>query len=547
MVTTMKVTKSLKIKLNLSGSQKEELDSLFYNYKLGINWCINEVEKRYQSFLDLYTKVENAEEGICADCGKKKKLFYELNDDLFCAFCATKMYSEYTVRKEVYGARNRVVVHDLKDVCYFNNLTTYNSLYSQAYGIWKSYNGWRTKRQFERSMTEKNIADYPDQRIVKGAMLIEQLAADIMREKSKDGTTWKIAKSVAAKKVYSDFSEKERKEVSNMHDKIMALSRLQKDIRFPQLDECRTLFLDKNSTKWKKKELSMILYNKKKQQVEYFGKRYLSKYIPLMQDNKSYCNLTNQNGVYYLLYPLSIEVKEPHHLNEHDTFVVITSPKAIAIVSYDPDGVFTGVDWIKTGGLLFAKRHFKEKRAEISRRKSPDEKMRKIRRRKKKIVKRGNVEQRFVSTYNHQITRKIVETIKEQSDYPKIVIWELGNGIKQNFGKKLNYLKNLWPAVQQQDFLTHKALLDGIPVLKLKYNTCNNLTCSNCGAVQKNGKVSAKVITQFIKDEKTLKCTECGYEINMLINQANVVVSKLDDEISAIEKKAKDVTGRSLT
>jgi len=542
---TNKVTKSLKIKLDLSDSQKEELDSLFYQYKIGINWCINEIEKRYQLFLDSFTKIEKPEEGMCPNCRKVKKLYYKDDTGIdFCIFCATKIYSEYTVRKEVYGARNRVVEHDLKEVCFFDNLTTYNSLYSQAYGIWKSYNGWRTKRQFERNMTEKDIAEYPDQRIVKAAMLIEQLAADTMRDKTKGVTTWKIAKAVAAKRVYSDFSEKEQKEVSKMHEKIMVLSRLKKDIRFPQLDECRTVFLDKNTVKWKEEDLLMILYRKGKQRVEYFGKRYLSKYIPLMQDNTSYCNLTKQKGVYYLLYPLSIEIKVPHHLKEHDTFVVITSPKAVGIVSYDSDGGFTGVDWIKTGNLLFAKRHFKEKRAEISRRRSPDEKMRKIRKRKKKIVKRGNIEQRFVSTYNHQLTRKIVEIVKEQSDYPKIIIWEMGNGIKQNFGKKLNYIKNLWPAVQQQDFITHKALLDGIPVVSIKYNTCNDLTCSLCGAVQKNGKVTAKVITQLIKNEKTFKCEECGYELNMLINQANIVASKVDDAIAVIEEKAiiKDVT-----
>ena len=534
----MKVTKSLKIKLNLPDPQKKELDALFYNYRIGINWCLNEIEKRYQMFLIEFTKNEKPEEAECSRCGKVKKLYYkdEAGIDI-CSFCATKMYSEYTVRKEIYGARDRVVEHDLKEVCYFENLTTYNSLFSQAYGMWKSYNGWRNKRQYERKILEKTIAEYANQQIVKAALLIEQLAADTMREKKKT-ITWKIAKANASRKVYSDFSDDEQKEISKMHSKIMDLSRLQKDITFPQLDECRTIFLNKSAVKWNDEILSMTLYSRKKQQVNYFGKRYLEKYIPLMQENASYCNLTKQNDEYYLLYPISIEMKDPHHLNDYETFVVVSSPGKTGIISYDADGMFTGVDWIPTGELIFAKRHFKEKRAEISRRKSPDEKMRKIRRRKKKIKMRGNVEQRFVSTYNHQLTRKIVNLVKELSDNPKIIIWSLGNGIKQNFGKKLNYEKGMWPAVQQQEYLTHKAQLDGIPVVPIKYNACNDLTCSLCGAVQKNGKTKTKVITQFIKGVKTFKCELCGYEVNMLINQGNNIVSQVDDVIREIESKA---------
>ncbi|MCK5012983.1 MAG: hypothetical protein KAS66_04120 [Candidatus Omnitrophica bacterium] len=536
----MKVTKSLKIKLNLPDQQKKELDALFYNYKLGINWCLNEIEKRYQSFLIEFTKNNKPEEAECPNCGKVKKLFYKDNAGVdSCSFCATKMYSEYTVRKEIYGARDRVVEHDLKDVCYFENLTTYNSLFSQAYGMWKSYNGWRTKRLYERNLLETEIAKYPDQQVVKAALLIEQFAADIMRDNKNKNFTWKLAKAHATKKVYSDFSEKEQKEISKMHDKIMDMSRLQKDIKFPQLDECRTVFLNKSSVKWSDETLSMTLYSKKKQIVEYFGRKYLEKYIPLMQENASYCNLTKQNSVYYLLYPLSIEMKEPHHLSEYDTFVIVSSPGKTGIISYDADGMFIGVDWIPTGDLIFAKRHFKEKRSEISRRKYPEEKMRSIRRRKNKIKLRGNVEQRYVSTYNHQLTRKIVNLVKDLSENPKIIIWSLGNGIKQNFGKKLNYEKSMWPAVQQQDYLTHKAQLDGVPVINIKYNLCNNMTCSVCGAVQKNGKTTAKVITHLIKGVKTFKCEECGYEVNMLINQGNNIVSQVDDAVREIESKSK--------
>jgi transposase len=111
------------------------------------------------------------------------------------------------------------------------------------------------------------------------------------------------------------------------------------------------------------------------------------------------------------------------------------------------------------------------------------------------------------------------------SENPKILLWDVGNGITQNFGKHLNYLKNLWPVVQQQDYLKHKAAQEGVPVIEIKYNKCNDLICSACGAKQINGKKPVKVITQLIQDVRNFKCQKCRYEVNTLINQANNIIN----------------------
>ena len=259
----------------------------------------------------------------------------------------------------------------------------------------------------------------------------------------------------------------------------------------------------------------------KSQTVDYFGKEYLKKYLSLMEESPVYCNITLKGGQYYLMYPLPIKVKQPADIKACDKFLFMSSPTKTAILGYDQDNSLNSVQWFETGRLIKEKRNFKDKRVEISRRKSETEKMCHIRRRRKKIMKRGNMEQRFVNTYNHQLTRKMVDYVMGQSDNPKIIIWDIGNGMTQNFGKSLNYLKNLWTAVEQQNYIKHKAMQVGIPIVEVEYNRCNDLTCSKCGVEQANGKKAAKVITQLIKGVKNFKCTERGYEVNMLINQAN--------------------------
>lgn len=519
-----KVIKTIGIKLNPTVEQIREMEQLFSAFKYGINWSLTEIEKRYQIFLKSYIEIpkEQREKGTCPECkaDKPKLLVFRkvLNlDTCVCVSCAIKSYSEYTVRKEVYGARERVVAEDLKNVVEIPNKTYYTTLFSQSYAIWKSYNAWVNKRKRELEMVEGSLEN-ADKRHLKAAMQIEQVASDIKQGNQK--LTWKLAKALASKKVYTGFSEQDRKEIVQLHDKLMIVRRLRRPIHFPQIEKCRTIFTDKGFVKWDGGELSLTIWSKS-QRVDYFGKEYLKQYLPMMEKSPVYCNIVIKGGQYYLMYPLPIKVKQPEDIKKCDKFIFISSPHKTAIMGYDKDNMLNTVKWFPTGELIKAKRNFKDKRVEIGRRKNDLEKMRKIRRRRNKIHIRGNLEQRFVSTYSHQLTRKMVDYIMEQSGNPKIIVWDVGNGITQNFGTTLNYLKNLWSVVQQQDYMKHKAMQAGIPIIEVEYNKCNDLTCSKCGAKQANGKKTAKIITQVIKGIKNFTCTECKYEVNMLINQAN--------------------------
>lgn len=542
------VVKSIGIKLDTTAEQENELKELFEAFRLGINWSLKETEKKYQIFLQNYKEIprEQQEEGICASCNENHRLsYYDNTGKQVCLSCARRCYSEYTVRKEIYGVGERKVEHDLKSVTEIPNKTHYTMLFTQAYAIWNSYNSWRKKRIRERELLQSTLDSLDDKgrTYLEAAKQVEKNAESIKKNNTK--LTWKHAKAHAFKAVYSIYPGKD-KEIAQMHDKLMELRRLSRTIHFPELKECRTVMLSANFVEWNEGKLYITMFHKGAQEIEYFGKKYLNEplkkikrdqtnetgtkkepsIIQLMErDNEAYCNLTKKGDSYYLMYPLTIKVKQPPDINECDTFVFMSSPTKTAIMGYDKDGTLQSVKWFSSGGLAFAKRHFKEKRAEIASRKSSDEKMRKIRRRRKKIRKGGNTEARAVSTFNHQLTRKMIDYIMEQSDNPKILIWDLGNGITQNFGKTLNYLKNLWPAIQQQEYLKHKAMQMSIPVIEIKYNKCNDLICSSCEAKQMNGnenkKKAMKVITQLIKGVKNFKCSECDYEVNMLLNQAN--------------------------
>lgn len=552
MDNNINVVKSIGIKLDTTIEQDNELMQLFEGFKLGINWSLKEIEKRYQAFLNNYKEIPKDQhiEGMCAGCSKELRLSYTDNaGKKVCMPCAKRCYSEYTVRKEIYSVGDRQVESDLKSVTEIPNKTHYTMMFSQAYTMWKSYNAWRNKRIREKEMLLVTLDEYEksDDRIyLEAARLVEKNAQSIMSRNK--NLTWKLAKAQASKSIYSIYPQEKRKKIGQMHDKLMDLIRLSRPIHFPELKECMTIMMSAGFVNWDQGKLYMTLFHKGSKEIRYFGKEYLAQFIPKMEaDNNAYCNLTKKNGSYYLMYPLIIKIKQPLDIKECDPFIFMTSPTKAAIIGYNSDGAMQSVKWFPTGLLAFSKRHFKEKRKEIGSRQdlrdarrhgltgpareNHQEKMRKIRRRKKKIMRMGSTEARMVSTFNHHLTREMIDYVMSQSENPKILIWDIGNGITQNFGRSLNYLKSLWPAVQQQDYLKHKAMQVSIPVIDIKYNKCNDLVCSACEAkqVNENGnekkekKKPMKVITQLIKGIKNFKCQKCGYEVNMLINQGNNV------------------------
>ncbi|MDP3353730.1 MAG: hypothetical protein Q8S44_08325 [Flavobacteriaceae bacterium] len=414
------VLKTIGIRLNLSKVQKtQELEPLFESFRIGINWSLREIETRYQKFIAEYLPLPENEkaDGMCAECNKEKPLRFTRNGNKYCLSCAARMYSEYTVRKEIYGARERTVDKDLKNIVEIPNKTHYDSLFSQAYAMWKSYNAWRNKRLFQKEYLEDELNEYEDKLLLDTAYDIRRKEADLKRGNPE--MNWKEIKRVTQTKVFKDFTDDEKKEIRRLYEQIQDLNRLRRPIHFPDLQECRTVKMNAGFVTWEDKKLHLTLWSRKPQQIDYFGGEYLNQFIPKMEaDNQVYCNLSKKDGKYYLMYPLEIKVKQPPDIKDCETFVAMFSPGKAGLIGYDRDGCMDSVTWFPTGDLLFAKRHFKEKRAEIASRKSLEEKMRRIRKRKKKIRRQGGIESRHVSTFNHHLTHDMIECLIELSDKP---------------------------------------------------------------------------------------------------------------------------------
>jgi len=157
----------------------------------------------------------------------------------------------------------------------------------------------------------------------------------------------------------------------------------------------------------------------------------------------------------------------------------------------------------------------------------------------RRIKMMGNAEMRFTRTFNHQLSHDIVEYIADRSENPLIVMWDMTSGITADYGKRLNRTKKLWPVVQQQEFIKHKAFLRCVPVRMIPYKKENVLTCSFCHQpfLKKDEfgkpikKETIKTITALLRQIRNIKCDKCGHELNLLINQAR--------NVSPLAKEAK--------
>jgi hypothetical protein len=134
------VVKSIGIKLATTVEQDVELRQLFEAFRLGINWSLKEIEKRYQVFLTNYHEIQRDQqvESICPTCSKQARLsYFEIaTKKNVCMSCAKRGFSEYTVRKEIYGVGDREVETDLKSIAEIPNKTHYSIMFSQAYAMW---------------------------------------------------------------------------------------------------------------------------------------------------------------------------------------------------------------------------------------------------------------------------------------------------------------------------------------------------------------------------------------------------------------------------
>jgi len=559
------IRRTIQIKLRQTPEQAEEIEKLFSAFKLGLNFSLKQVEEAYQRTISKYERVEDVD-GVCAACGKERPLIYSYDGILSCNSCVMREYSEYTVRSAVIGTANRPVAKNIKDAVDVENLTHVHMMFSQAYGTWKSFNAWRNKREFERSRLENDLAELkanPETvRLYRAAYDVWERAAHIQRDDKK--TTRRTAMAMASREIYGLYSDILPRDISRTVNKIRELRFRSHPVHFPEYETVTSVQMHKNFVNFEDGKLHISLFHKKnnRQEMDYYRNAYLDQFLAAMQeDNAVYTNLIKRvdgkRTDYYMMYPLTVIQDIPAIFDLADVFTICFSPDSILVHGRYNDGNKTGESpslsnlkkekslipvteinsdgqslvWFRLGSLLHAKNHYSEKRTELMEHNTRNS--------LRRIKKMGNAELRSTRTFNHQLSHAIVEYIADRSENPLIAMWDMTSGITADYGKRLNRTKKLWPVVQQQEFITHKAFLRCVPVRMIPYKKENVLTCSSCHEpfLKKDEfgkplkKETIKTITALLRRIHNLKCEKCGGELNMLINQAR--------NISPLAKEAK--------
>lgn len=144
----------------------------------------------------------------------------------------------------------------------------------------------------------------------------------------------------------------------------------------------------------------------------------------------------------------------------------------------------------------------------------------------RKVKQIKDRESRIVKDLNHKISRKIVETAKENNCGIKL---EDLTGIRSNnkHARSFRYSLNSWSFYQLQMFIEYKAKLRGIEVVYIDPHYTSK-SCSRCGLIgNRNG--------------KKFKCPTCGHvdhaDINAAFNIANrdVNIDQSIEERDSIE------------
>lgn len=577
------IRRTVQIKLRQTPEQTDEIEKLFSAFGIGLNFSLKQIEDAYRKAMAKYIRVEEVD-GVCAGCGKERPLIYSSGGKLFCNSCVMREYSEYTVRGMSISTSQRPVDNDIKTAVEVENKTHVHMMFSQAYGTWKSFNAWRNKREFERKWLEEELSELKKSgdKSYSAAVEIWERAKQIQKEGGKKITRLH-AMAMASKEIYAlyriealpptlemrmDRESKERcklypdvsqRSISRVVNKLRELNYMNRPIHFPEYENVASIQLHKNFVTFKDGKLHVSLFHKKNngQVIDFYGNEYLNQFLSEMEeDNAVYTNLIKRvdgkKVSYYLMYPLTVKRNIPTIYDMSDVFTIGFSPDGILVHGrYNGNGnngnkmeesqalvnlkkeksiiPFTEINsdgqslvWFRLGNLLNAKQHFHDKRVELMEHNTRNS--------LRRVKKMGNAEQRATRTFNHQLSHFIVEYIADRSEMPLIIMWDMTSGITADYGKTLNRIKKMWPVVQQQQFIKHKAFLRCVPVKMVQYNKQNVLTCSFChrpfkkkDEFGKDTKDTIKTITALLRRVKNIKCERCGHELNMLINQARIL------------------------
>ena len=375
-------------------------------------------------------------------------------------------FGRFTAAGRLHSTRGRSVPWD-DDLTKFVHIplkTHYDSIVNQAFSIWRSYRGWVRRREAERRRLQRQVDAEAD----------ERLQAALRRR----------------------------------------LKRL-RPVSFPAF-RGGSMLIHKSLLSVKEDAVHLSIWSRRSS-FDYYGKDYLRPYIRQLEAEKQQprAYLIRRGGDYYLQLPLRVPI--PSYMPGNLTFAVSFGVRKVAAIAFEGEEV-RGVRFFPVTELRRRKdRFFSKRRALTTLHGGETERELKGRRRKVKAM-RGR-EAAFVKTFNHQLTRRIVNHVKQLRG--RIAFIDFSGIRRVKYGDpKLNRTLSGWGVKQQQALLTHKAALEGIPIQTVPYTRVKEFRCSRCGKTFKS------TLTQILIGAQQFKCPSCGYEVNWHVNLAkNIMVT----------------------
>lgn len=145
---------------------------------------------------------------------------------------------------------------------------------------------------------------------------------------------------------------------------------------------------------------------------------------------------------------------------------------------------------------MHKRRHYKNLRAELQRRKTSS-----ARRRLKKI---GHKENRWMSDLNHCLSKTLLNRYGKDTLFVLEDLEDVTFNTTKKRKKENRYEHNSWAFYQLEQDLTYKAHLNGCEVVKVSA-TYTSQRCVKCGRINKDNRNHNKHL--YI-------CDRCGYKSN---------------------------------
>jgi len=410
-------------------------------------------------------------------------------DALVCLTCYKKAYSQYTIQKKKFQEKMELREDAKLSKTFLTNAIRFVS------NTMKGFDKIQEKKKGKLSYMEHKLSFWnelltqPSKRIEKKFKVIKYAPITDTRENPH---------------YYSE---------SEIKSKIKRLDKKLKKFKMPQYPEFKnkTISLQRECYVWKKPEhLTISLVTAKDEVMDYFGKEYLQKYLPLINSQRPEILLKQEEGNFYMCFPITKEVIIP---NVDETFEPagidwgITRSLAVLSILDPKTRKPKFVKFYRAGLLLTQRIHYKGLRKRFG-----------VKKRQDKIEQLGDKENRFTERQIQDLSRTIVNEIIKHTKKPAIFMEKIVDNREEasKFMRKIltNSVKD-----RLQKYIAYKAYWEGIPVFLVPSPHTSQI-CSKCGNSDRNNRPQGS---------KLFKCTnpECNYTANSDFNASVNIALKL--------------------